>query len=72
MSAEMKEIIIDADARNFEKFSDDSGERFFDRSARGDKILLSSMLGAGNAARSIFPFGVNGSDSIQTNADGSM
>ena len=72
VAAELEEVVVDADLGNAQHLGEQRAQHRFLRRARRRGAPRSPYPGAGSARRSSLPFGVSGSRSSSTNADGTM
>ena len=75
VTASLEEVVVSTDASTAKQLCPDVGQGLFDRSAgwhEGAVDRRQCLLGSGRAWRSIFPFGVSGRASRNTNAEGTM
>ena len=72
MAAEREEVVVDADALQPQHLGKQPAQDLLLRGARRAARTAGVKSGAGSARRSSLPFGVSGSRSSTTNADGTM
>ena len=72
VAAQLEEVVVDADPRDAEHVGEQRAQQLLLRRARRAPHRGRRQSGAGSARRSSLPFGVSGSASSATNADGTM